>query len=246
MAQSKQDAEGSGSSMRWFYVALGVVVVAGVAFLVTAGGGEPEPLPPLTQADLDVAPDSGAAVVQGPQDAPVTLLEFADYQCPHCAQFAALPGPAIRRDYVQEGLVQWRFYDFPLSSQTNAVPAALAARCAGEQGRFWEMHDMIYARQTEWAGSGSPRGHFEDYAEQIGVGVDAWGTCYVERQPLDAIMASRRFGEQKGVNGTPTIFVNGERVNDWSYQGLQSVIEAALESAGATADDDAGDAADGG
>lgn len=220
--------------MRWFYAALGVLVVGGVAFLLTAGGGEPEPLPPMTQADLDVAPDSGAAVVDGPEDAPVVLLEFADYQCPHCARLSALPGPAIRRDYVREGLVQWRFYDFPLSSQTNAVPAALAARCAENQGRFWEMHDLLYARQNQWAGSGSPRGHFEDYAEEVGLDVEAWGTCYVERQPLSEVMGSRRFGEQKGVSGTPTVFVNGQRVSDWSYQSLQSVIEAELESAGAS------------
>ena len=232
--------------MRWFYAALGVLVVAGAVFLATAGGGEPEPLPPLTQADLDAAPDSGAAVVRGSQEAPVTLLEFADYQCPHCAQLAALPGPAIRRDYVQQGLVQWRFYDFPLSSQTNALPAAIAARCAADEGRFWEMHDMIYARQAEWAGSGSPRRHFEDYAEQIGLDVDAWGTCYVEREPLNRIMASRRFGEQKGVNGTPTIFVNGRRVEDWSYGNLQSVIEAELESAAGSAGEDGAGAGSGG
>lgn len=231
--------------MRWFYVALGVLVVAGVVFLVTAGGGEPEPLPPLSQADLNVSADSGAAVVEGPDDAPVTVLEFADYQCPHCAQFAALPGPAIRRDYVREGTVQWRFYDFPLSSQTNAIPAAIAARCAGEQGRFWEMHDMIYARQTEWAARGSPRGHFEDYAEEIGLDADAWGTCYVERQPLDRIIASRRFGEQKGVSGTPTIFVNGRRVDDWSYRALQSVIESELASGGESAADEDAEAAAG-
>ena len=220
---------------RWFVIALGVVALGGVGFLIFAGGGGPEPIGPLSQAEISVSADSAAyAAALGPEDAPVTLMEFADYQCSHCARFAALPGPAIKRDYVQEGRVRMLVYDFPLSRQSNAIPAALAARCAGDQDRYWEMHDLLYANQRAWAGDASPEDRFADYAERIGLDQGAFNECYSERRHLSEIFASRAFGRRLGVSGTPSIFVNGHKAGSYAYESVASLIEAELDSAGVT------------
>lgn len=233
MAKEANESKGPG---RNFYLVLGALVVAGVVVLLLAGGGGgPEPVGPLSQADMDVEADSGAyAVAKGPEDAPVTVIEFADFQCSHCARFAALPAPALRRDYVETGQVRMLTYDFPLSRQTNAIPAALAARCAGEQGQYLPMHDLLYARQRDWAADESPEDKFVEYAEQVGVDIGQFNSCYSDREYLEEIIASRRFGERMGVTGTPAIYVNGHKARGYSYEAIQRIIEAELDSVGAS------------
>lgn len=219
---------------RWFWVALGVLALGGVGFLLFAGGGGPEPIGPLSQAEVSVPPDSGAfAAAVGPEGAPVTVAEFADYTCPHCAQFASLPGPALRRDYAREGQVRFLFYDFPLSEQSNAIPAALAARCAGAQGRFWEMHGVLFSNQRAWAADQSPEARFADYAKQAGLDVGEFNDCYSGRRFMREIFASRGYGRQLGVGGTPTVFVNGEKAPSYAYEAVSGMIEAELDSAAA-------------
>lgn len=239
------DAENQGSGPgKGFYAVLAVLAVAGVAALLLAGGDGPEPVGPLSQSTLDVEPDSGAyAVAEGPEDAPVTMIEFADYQCSHCANFASLPGPALRRDYVQTGQVRMLFYDFPLSRRSNAIPAALAARCAGDQDQFWQMHGRIFSNQSEWAATDSPEGHFADYARAIGLDMDRFNQCYSDKEHIEEIMASRRFGEQLQVTGTPSIFVNGQKARSYSYEAVSTLIEREL--AEVEADSGAGGAGDG-
>lgn len=234
MAKQERSGQGEGDgTMNRFYLILGVLAVVGVAALWLArGGGGPEPLGPLSQADMNVDPDPDAyAAARGPEDAPVTVVEFADYQCSHCARFAALPAPAILRDYVRQGQVRMLLYDFPLSQQTNAIPAALAARCAGAQDRYWEMHDLLFQKQREWAADETPEDKFADYAKQVGLDAKEFGECYSERRFLPEIMASRRYGETLGVSGTPAIFVNGTQTRDYSYGTVSDVIEAKLDSA---------------
>lgn len=219
---------------RWFWVALGVVAAGGIGFLFLAGGDGPEPIGPLSQADLTVQPDSGAyAAALGPEDAPVTLMEFADYQCSHCARYAALPGPAIRRDYVQEGQVRMLLYDFPLSERSNAIPAALAARCAGAQDRYWGMHEQLFTNQEQWARDQTPEDRFVDYAERAGLDTGQFSECYSERRFLEEIMASRAYGRELGVSGTPAIYVNGRKTDNYGYEAVSGLIEAALDSASA-------------
>lgn len=236
MAKGSEERDASGGPGRNFYLILGGVALAGVAFLLFAGGGGPEAIGPLSQAELEVEADSTAyAAAVGPEDAPVTLVEFADYQCSHCARFASLPAPALRRDYVESGRVRMLLYDFPLSRQTNAIPAALAARCAGQQDSYWAMHDVLFARQAEWARDQSPEDKFADYADRIDLDRSRFDRCYSEREHIEEIMASRSYGELMGVSGTPAIYVNGEQTQGYSYQAVQEVIESQLEAGGSDA-----------
>lgn len=236
MAKGSDETEAAGGPGRTFYLVLGGVAVAGAAFLFFAGGGGgPEPIGPLSQAELEVEADSGAyAAAVGPEDAPVTLVEFADYQCSHCARFASLPGPALKRDYVQSGQVRMLLYDFPLSRQTNAIPAALAARCAGEQDAYWEMHRLLFSNQADWARDQSPEDKFADYADRVGLDRGQFDQCYSEREYIEEIMASRAYGTTLGVSGTPAIYVNGEKTEGYSYEAVQQVIESQLEAATAS------------
>lgn len=244
--ETKGEAGESGPG-RWFWVVLGLLVVAGAGALLLAGGGAPDPVGPLSQADVNAEPDSGAyAAAVGPEDAPVTVWEFADYTCPHCARFAALPGPALKRDYARSGQVRMLFYDFPLRQQGNSIPSALAARCAGEQGEYWAMHDRLFSEQQEWATDDSPEGKFADYARDIGLDIGAFNECYSERRFLEEIMASRRFGDQLGVSGTPALLVDGTQAESYAYETVATLIEERLAagsddaSAAGTVDADGG------
>lgn len=230
MSRSETKGEGQDAGPgRWFWVVLGVVAVGGGAALLLAGNGSPDPVGPLSQAEVNAEADSGAyAAAVGPPDAPVTLREFADYTCPHCARFAALPGPALRRDYARSGQVRMLFYDFPLRRQGNSIPSALAARCAGAQGEYWAMHDKLFSEQEDWAREASPEGTFADYADEIGLDVGAFNECYSERRFLQEIMASRRYGDQLGVTGTPAIFVGDRQAESYAYETVSALVEQAL------------------
>jgi len=228
----KKGSRGSSGPGKTFYVILGVVVVAGIIALLAlrgSSGGQEQAARPVSMAALDAPADSTAGIVVGSADAPVTFQEFADYTCPHCAEFTSLTGRALRQNYVQTGKVRWILYDFPLSEKTNAIPAALAARCAGAQGDYWPMHDLLFGNQLQWVMSGNPESHFETYAKQAGVDVGQWKKCYADQTYLPKIMASRNYGLKLNVNSTPTLFIDGHEVppTDHDYASLEKLFQQA-------------------
>lgn len=218
----------SGGSAKGFYLVLvGVAVVGVVAlFAVRRGDGETSGVAPLSVAELAAEADPEAGVALGPEDAPVTIMEFSDFQCPHCRDFNALTGILLRQNFTGEGgPVRWVSYDFPLGGFPNSIPAAIAGRCAEEQGAFWPMHDLLYARQQSWAREGNPARRFSGYARDLGLDGEAFDACQKERRHLDEIMGSRRYGDQLGVRGTPTLFINGQRLDRIpSYEEFERAI----------------------
>lgn len=229
-----------GGGARWFYLAAGLLVLAGGAWLLTAGrfGGEPEPLPPLSVAETQgIVADPSAGTAIGPEDAPIVIYDFSDYLCPHCREFNGMVGKLLRRQYaVPGGPLRWVSYEFPL--QDPSVPATIAAHCAGEQDRYWDMHDMIFARVNAWAREADPNDVFVELADDIGLDEGEFRSCLRERRGLRQILAAKEYGKQLGVTGTPTIFVNGQAVprtmQFYSYEGLESFIrEQAAQAAGA-------------
>lgn len=245
--QKSRSSPGSGPG-RTFYMIVGAVLVVGVVALLVArsGGGDPGPaLIPVTLAETEASAEAGVSA--GPEDAVVTLVEFADFQCPACARFYSFSGRLIKQNYVDGGgSVRWVFYDFPLDQHPHAVPAAQAARCAGEQGLFWPMHDLLFARQAQWSPKDDARGEFEDYAKELGLDRGEYRACMREGRHLEEIFASAKYGAQLGVNSTPTIFVNGVRASQ-DYESLEEMIReaaAAAETGGDGADE--GDETEGG
>ncbi len=174
-----------------------------------------EPVPPTYDIATDDQPAKGLAT------APVTLVEFTDYQCPSCAQ----QFPVIERIIAEMGdRVRVVVRDYPLTMHANAFKAAEAAEAAREQGKYWEYTALLFRNQSALEVS-----HLKQYATSLGL----------DRARFDAALDSGKFadkvrrdildGDKVGVTGTPSLFVNGRRVNDRTYEGLKAAIEAALK-----------------
>src|SRR5438046_7024745 len=147
--------------------------------------------------------------VRGPANAAVTLEEFGDFQCPPCG---AMEGPLqqIERDYASSLRVIFR--NFPFTIHEHAHEAAYAAEAAGLQGRFWEMHDLLYREQSVWAKSSDVQSLFDAYAGMLGLTRDRLRTDHSGEQVKAKVEEDRKRGEALGVRNTPTIFINDESV----------------------------------
>lgn len=185
------------------------------------------------QKPIEVGVDDDPAL--GEEDAPVVIIEFSDFQCPFCKRFAEQTFPQLKRDYIDTGKVRFVFRDFPiLRIHPNAGLAALAAECADEQGSFWEMHDLLFARQAEWAGSAQEqvRSLFEAYGRELGLEEEAFAQCLATERYGEEILKDLREGVEAGVGGTPAFFINGEKLEGaWPYEKFREVIERALAAA---------------
>jgi protein-disulfide isomerase len=180
------------------------------------------------------APSPGASnpYERGGASARITLEEFSDFQCPACGNLE----PALRRVVTDYGdRVRLVFRNFPLSMHKYAFLAARAAEAAGQQGKFWEMHDMIYDNQKEWSDAMEPRVQFDSYATRLGLDVQRF-KADMERQDLaDRIKADYARGMSFGVKGTPTIYLNGRELVPGKLvteEDLRREIDAALGSTG--------------
>lgn len=151
------------------------------------------------------------AATRGDESAPVTIVEYTDYQCPYCARHAAQTFPQLLSEMIETGRVRYIIKDFPLDSiHPDARAAAVAARCAGEQSAYWPMHDALFARQDEWAGLGAGANQaFVAMADDLGLELEAFGSCLVAGRYDDVIQANQDEGFSLGVNGTPAFFING-------------------------------------
>lgn len=171
---------------------------------------------------------SGAAGVKGEDGAPVKIVEFTDYQCPFCGRYTNETYPSIVEKYVDTGKVQYILRDLPLSFHPNAKPAALATRCAGDQGKYWEMHDLIFKNQEEWS-EGDAKSVFAGYAAEIGLNVNEYNQCYDGDTHAEVIDADTALASTVGATGTPTFFINGKKlVGAQPLSAFEAVIEEAL------------------
>jgi protein-disulfide isomerase len=194
--------------MKGFYAALAVVCLAGGAWLFYASRHRaPEQAPAVGAAP--VVTDTFPGYAMGSESAPVTIVEYSDFQCPYCAGFASVQMPEVRSQLIATGKVRWRFRDFPLHA--HSTTAALAAQCAGEQGKFWEMHDQLFDHH-QWAQEEKdPSGLFRDFGKAAGLDLSRYDACMDSRRYENRIKASQQEGIALGVHGTPTFFVNGRR-----------------------------------
>lgn len=194
-------------------------------------GGAPAAIPtPLPDAQAWEIIQEAEGVVLGKKNAPVTLYMLMDYQCPFCARFAVENFPDLKERYVDTGKVRYVLVDFPLSIHPNATPAAIAARCAGEQDKYWQMHDRIIAGQTEWSRSGSPMAIFKRYATDLGLRVDRFDKCVAGGDAEKLVRQNLAVVERARATGTPTFFVNGKRIFGVNAAGVAAEIDAALAS----------------
>jgi protein-disulfide isomerase len=200
----------------------------------------------LQPMDLpDIANDNQAlvelaqGVTMGDPNAPITLVEFADFQCPGCAGFASMMKPQIDLAYIESGQAKFVFYDFPLIAiHPHAFLAARAARCAGDQELFWQYHNALFRYQSRWSLSASPPiDLFEDYAAEVGLDQGAFASCLRSDRHAETVTANMILGEQLGVTGTPSVMVSSgggmaRQIPANSFEAIQDVVTGLLAEAG--------------
>lgn len=169
----------------------------------------------------------------GSPDAPVTIIEYTDFECPFCNKYFTETFPQIKENYIDTGLVRYVFKDLPLTSiHPRAGAAAFAARCAGDQGAFMGMHDMLFVKQSEWNTAqdiDSLLAFFNGYAEELGMDTEAFTTCIMTGKHQSAIMADLEEAIGFGIQGTPAFFINDTFVSGAQpYAEFERIIEEKL------------------
>ena len=190
---------------------VGLAVLAAVGLNLRSAGSADMAVAPIDLEinDMSELADRAPGIHVGDENAPITILEFADFQCPGCMAFAGTVKPQVDVAFVESGAVKFVFYDFPLTSiHPHAFLAARAGRCADEQGAFWEYHDEIFRNQSAWSFSAAPpSGAFEDYAAQVGLDQGDFRSCLRGDRYADVVTANMQLGQGLGVTGTPSVLI---------------------------------------
>lgn len=177
-------------------------------------------------------PGAEPAHTLGAANAPVHLEEFGDYQCPPCSMFH----PIVEQMHKEFGdRLRITFRHFPLPNHPHAVAAASSSEAAGLQGKFWEMHDLIYEHQADWKDKPDVRPIFEGYAKQIGLDIERWKRDVVSERIAQRVFLDSRRGQSLGVKGTPTVFLNGRELpfeSLFQSENMRAVIQNALNATG--------------
>lgn len=189
-----------------------------------------------TVEDVSVLMDVAQDPFQGDANAPLTLVEMTDFQCPFCGRHVQTVIPKIMKNYVSTGKLKYVVRDFPLPFHKNAQKAAEAAHCAGAHGKYWEMHDLLFANQKALGAE-----QLVGYATQLGLGAEAFAACLESGQFAEKVQASHAEGSSAGVTGTPSTFLGHTQADGkveltkritgaQPYPIFQQTIEALLAS----------------
>jgi len=161
-------------------------------------------------ASAQSAPNTLATRTKGSASAPITVYEMSDFQCPYCRRFAIETFPTLDREYVATGKVRWVFVNYPLTSlHSNAVPAAELALCAGKQGAFWPVHDLLFRHQDVWAPLKEPAAFFLSLADSVKLAKPALLECVKAPATRAEVRAEAEGSERSGASSTPSFYVEG-------------------------------------
>ncbi len=208
------------------------IIVVGVA-LVTFGSGtmlyrakRPQ-VKSIPESQSVAARSDASAHVRGNPDAPVTLEEFGDFQCPPCGQFAVFVEELLRE---YDSRLRVVFRNFPLPAHEHAREAALAAEAAGFQGKFWEMHDTLYREQSSWSKAPNVRELFESYAGTLGLNMDQFKKDMDGDKARERVDSDHALADSLGIKVTPTLFINKRPMEpqEKNPEGVRAAINAAL------------------
>ena len=217
-----------GGPGRGFWVALGVVAVIGIAALSWATT-RPKSVAKTIDPSLPALKAEG--YVMGSPTAPLEVIEFADFECPGCGQFSTLTEPDVRTRLVNTGQIRVRYMDFPLDVHANTWDASLAASCANDQGKFWEMHDQIFATQDKWNGEATkrPRGPLGDVAKGLGLDMNKYNACMDAETHRAQIQANQQEGMRRQVSQTPTFLIGDQLIpGAQPFDKFKALVDAAL------------------
>ena len=226
--------------MTKFYWVLGAVAVIGVAAVGYSvgsnnfGSAATEPVMVEGLDDPSTLVSLAQGVTKGDPNAPVTIVEFADYQCPGCGAFAMQVKPQLELNYIQNGKAKFVYYDYPLISiHAHAFLAARAARCANDMGKFWEYQDQLFRNQSNWAAKANVDSDFVGFAAAVGLDEGGFEACMKSDAFADVVTANMRLAEELGIQGTPTIMVSrgsgmARRLMSFDFPAIQQVVEDVL------------------
>ncbi len=220
-----------GGPGKGFWMALAAVAVIGLSALSWVAT---RPKTTSTKIDPSLPPLKAEGYLLGSPTAPVEVIEFADFECPGCGQFATLTEPDIRTRLVNTGQVRMRFMDFPLSIHRNTWDASLAASCANEQGKFWEMHDLIFQNQDKWNGEATkrPRGPLGDLAKGLGLDMTKYNSCMDAEKYRPQVQANLQEGERRQVQQTPTFVIGTQMVpGALPFDSFKKMVDAEIAKA---------------
>ncbi len=198
--------------------ALALVVVAGLVLLDRGSGGS------------DAAPEDETILDKslGAPDAPVQVIEYADFQCPYCKQWAEGPQDLLKTEYVDTGKVRLVYRHYPFIGD-ESLWAAEAAECAEEQDRFWDYHAKLFAEQGGENTFAFSQDNLKQFALELGLDTAQFNDCLDEEKYRDTVLAERNEARRRQIPGTPALLVDGQLIpNGGDYQVLKAAIEAAL------------------
>ena len=209
------------------------IIVIAVGLLAAGGGAyfyntKRSANPALTISKTETAPAGEAVHVLGPDNAPVTLEEFGDFQCPPCGRLSE-PINQLQKQYN----IRVIYRNFPLPMHAHAKEAACAAEAAGRQGKFWQMHDLLFKEQAVWSQSMDARALFQAYAGMLQLDLSRFRNDMDSSEVQQQIELDQRRGSAIGVKTTPTLFLNNQAIspNDTNPDKLPSMVENAIKSA---------------
>jgi protein-disulfide isomerase len=209
-------------------IILAVLAVLGIGIFLMTRSPEnyTNQTPTVDAKSKDEALGRSTPNVRGKQDSSVTVIEFGDMQCPACAA----ANPKVDELFKLYGdRVKFVFRHYPLSQHKNALAAADAVEAAGDQGKFFEMVDVLYARQPEWETLGDPKPVFRKIAAEIGLDAEKFDKALSGQVHRDRINQDKADSEKLGNPGTPTFYVNGEQVFQGGIAAVKQKIDDALK-----------------
>jgi protein-disulfide isomerase len=229
----------SGGSLRRFYIVFAAVAAVGlgaVGYSVGSramGSAVSEPVDLEGTEDLRALTEMAVPVTMGNEDAPTTLIVFEDYLCNHCSAFSLQVQPLVEENYIQTGRTKLVYYDWPLNPQQGTFLAARAARCAGDQDRFWEYHTRLMRSQRTWGMEDNKIPVLEEFAEELGLDTGEFNRCLNSDRHAREVTANLELAHALGLGGTPSILIGtgggmSRRLEEYSYQTIQSTLDSLL------------------
>lgn len=234
MAKAKTTT--GGSNLKPFYLLLGIIAVVGIALIIVStrkGGGGQAVTEPIDLGTLDnrALVEKARGISVGADAAPVKVFVFSDYMCGGCGHFSTTIYPELKREFIDTNKVQFTYFDFPLGgSHIHSFIASRAARCAGDQNKFWEFHDHLLANQAAWSYSRSaPIDYFKQLAGQLALDAGKFDSCLNSDEHAEVVTANYQLGQQLGVGSTPTVIINGRHsMSPLEWSGLRTELRREL------------------
>lgn len=197
-------------------------------------GGQAAPAAASASTD-SILPRADRGRMKGAANAPISLVEVSDFQCPYCRQFTEQAYKQLDSAYIRPGKAKMVFIAYPIPQHAEAWAATEAAYCAGAQDKFWPMHYRLFATQRDWSGKGNPAALFARFATELRLDAAAYRTCVEQDQMASMIVNDVMQASGAGITGTPTFIINGQRVVSGAapFEEFRTGIEDVLAGRGA-------------